>query len=133
MLNSQPHTTLDQRDSEIIAQRLANIDSIDGPRVGDFVRFADNVERRISYHWRDDEGWDGGCQTSEGGSFYLGEHGCSFSGSLHPSVPTETLTLTDERRDGYVWIFHHDWHTAHNGVDVQIPFRVYESSANAPR
>lgn len=124
---------LDGRDEAIIAERMAKLDAKAGPRVGDFVRFADGTLRRISYHWRDDEGWDGGCQTSDAGSYYLGNYGVSMSGGLFPCVPTESLTLTDEQRDGAVWIFHHDVHRAHNGVHASVPFRVYACPQEANR
>ena len=55
-------------------------------------------------------------QTSDGGSFYLGDGYCAFSGSLYDGIPADTLTLTGETREGRVWWFHHDYHTAHNGV-----------------
>jgi hypothetical protein len=55
-----------------------------------------------------------------------------MSGSLFVSVPLGTLTRTDETRPGWVWIFHHDYHTAGGGIDTQIPFRVYRCSENAP-
>lgn len=119
--------TLDERDREIVRQRVTHLDSNEGPRVGDFVRFADGTERRISYLWPD------GAQTSEAGSYYLGDGYVSMSGSLHPCVPLESLTPTDEQMDGWVWIFHHDHHTAHNGVDVDVPFRVYTCDREPPR
>ena len=109
------------------------IDSHDGPLVGDYVVFADGVERRVSYHWTDGTGWDGGCQTSDGGRFHLISCGCSFSGSLYPCVPTDSLTLTDEYRDGEAWIFHHDRKAAGNGVEFVTGFRVYSSTEHAPR
>lgn len=125
---------LDQRDADIVAERIALFDAQRGPRVGDYVVFADGVERRISYHWRNDEGWDGGLQTSDGGRWYFGPSGrCDFSGSLHPRVPADTLTQREEAREGSAWIFHHDGHWAHNGVDFVIPFRVFDCSQEAPR
>lgn len=126
-------TPLDDRDQAILAERTAALDAVEEPRVGDFVVFADGVTRRISYHWHDGAGWDGGYQSSDGGSYYLGTGYVSMSGGLYTTVPKETLTLTDEKRDGSVWFFHHDHHTAHNGVDVMIPFRVYACSLPAPR
>ena len=126
-------TTADARDEEIVARRMKKLNEVEGPRVGDFVRFTDGTLRRISYRWNDGEGWDGGCQTSDHGSYYLSEYGVSMSGSLHPCVPTESLQRTDECRDGSVWIFHHDWAKAHNGVDFMVPFRVYECDREAPR
>lgn len=123
----------DSRDEQIVASRMAKLDTQPGPRVGDFVRFNDGHHRRISCHWTDDSGWDGGCQTSDGGSFYLGDYGVSFSGGLYPSLPTESLIDTSETRHGSVWIFHHDYHTAHNGVTFSVPFRVFAFDGVANR
>jgi hypothetical protein len=125
MYGSTP--TIDATDEAIVARRMASIATLTTPRVGDFVRFSDGTERRISYLWPD------GAQTSDGGSFYLGNYGGNFSGSLHPTVPLDSLMRTDEVRDGTVWIFHHDQHRAHNGVHFSVPFRVYECSLPAPR
>ena len=125
--------TSDERDVAIVQARMNEMDARQDPRVGDYVRFASGELHRISYHWTDGEGWDGGVQTSEGGSFYLGKGYCDFSGSLHPCVPTDSLSLTDERKAGAVWIFHHDHHTAHNGVTFAPDFRVYACELNANR
>ncbi|HEY4451022.1 MAG TPA: hypothetical protein VGN13_05460 [Solirubrobacteraceae bacterium] len=124
---------LDERDQEIVDTRMGLMNLDRGPRVGDWVIFADGTQRRISHDWRSEDGWDGGFQTSEGGSWYLSVGGCSFSGALHPSIPKESLTDTGEMRDGQAWIFHHDRHTAHNGVNFMMPFRVFKCSLPANR
>jgi len=120
-------TQLDERDSAILAERVASIDALDGPRVGDYVRFADGIERRASFvtpkEWLPDVD---SVQTSYGGSWHLGDGYTNFSGSLYMGVPRSSLTLTDEVKDGAVWFFHHDYWQAGNGVDVLVPFRVYE-------
>lgn len=118
--------TLDQRDQDILTHRIAAFNAVEGPHVGDYVAFADGVTRRISHIWPD------GVQTSDDGSFYLGEGYMSFSGSLYVSVPTETLTLTDETCEAGAWFFHHNHHTAHNGINVIVPVRVWTSTAKAP-
>jgi hypothetical protein len=123
----------DERDAEILAKRSAAYDEIAGPRDGDFVVFADEVTRRISYVWRDERGAAFSVQTSDGGSYYLGDGYVSMSGSLYSGVKPETLTLTDEKRVGRIWFFHHDFHTAHNGVDATMPFRVFTCSEPATR
>lgn len=124
---------LDDGDRDILRRRFYALETIAGPREGDFVRFADGAERRVSFVTPQEWLPDIDCvQTSDGGSFYLGEYGCSFSGSLHPGVRRETLTLTDERKEGPVWFFHHDSKRAHNGVPALVPFRVYECSSDAP-
>ncbi len=115
----------DDRDAAILEQRTIAYDKRQGPRVGDFVIFADGVTRRVSYIWDWDSDDDTSVQTSDGGSYYLGDGYVSMSGGLYIGVPGKSLTLTDEVRDGRAWFFHHDYHTAHNGVDVSLPFRVF--------
>lgn len=115
---------LDERDTAILAERTATLNEVEGPRVGDWVRFADGTERRISYIWS----WDDkqqSIQTSAGGSYYLGNGYVSMSGSLYQGIKPETLTLTDELKDGNVWFFHHDWHRAGGAVHATVPFRVF--------
>jgi hypothetical protein len=124
---------LDKKDQEILAARVAAFDPTEGPRVGDYVEFADGIIRLISHVWADDAEWRGGVQTSDGGSFYLGDGYMSFSGGLYMSVPHESLTLTEDTRETRVWFFHHDYHTAHNGIDALITMRVWKSTATAPK
>jgi hypothetical protein len=125
--------TLDKKDQDILAARVAAFDPTEGPRVGDHVEFADGVIRLISYVWTDGAEWLGGVQTSDGGSFYLGHGRMQFSGSLYMSVPHETLTLTEDTRETRAWFFHHDYHTAHNGIDVPVTMRLWKSTATAPK
>jgi hypothetical protein len=80
---------------------------------------ADGAIRRISYVWPD------GCQTSDGGSWYLGSTYMSFSGSLYSPIAPELLTDSGETQLARAWFFHHDWAQAHNGVDVYVNVRVY--------
>ena len=117
---------LDARDSEILAERVTAYNTHAQPRVGDFVRFADGTLRRISHDWFGES-----LQTSDGGSFYLGNGYLSFSGSLYRGISPETLTLTDETREGGAWFFHHDQHQAHSGVDVRVSLRVYACTLDA--
>lgn len=124
---------LDERDRQIIWERRHSIELIEGPRVGDFVDFADGERRRVSYIWADEHGQAFSVQTSDGGSYYLGNGYVSMSGSLYSGVGPETLAFTGETAPGSAWIFHHDYRTADNGVDVTIPFRVYRCSVDAPR
>lgn len=143
----------DATDDAIIAARMADYDRRDGPRVGDFIRFADGQTRRASHVWPADWHDDNiaRVQTSDGGSFYLGGLGprsatvdlmsgdepgrafVSFSGALYNGVRADALIPTTELRDGSVWVFHHDWPGAGRGVDAVVPFRVYDCSLAAPR
>ena len=139
-------TILSERDAEIIDERARSYETNAGPRVGDFVRFADGVVRRASHVWPADWHDDmvARVQTSDGGSYYLGAGDgglirrsgpayISYSGSLYEGVRADALTLTDERREGRVWIFHEDHWGAGRGVDASILFRVYDCSLPAPR
>ncbi len=118
---------LDDQDREILRRNFNALEEIAGPRVGDFVRFADGTLRQISHDWD-----EYGVQTSDGGSWYLEEGYVSFSGGLYGCTPTEALTLTRERREGNVWFFHHNYRTAGGGVHAWVPFRVYESTEQPP-
>lgn len=125
-------TVFDERDAAILEARKVALDEIQAPRDGDYVRFADGVERRVSYVTPAD--WAPECdsvQTSDGGSWYLGHGYTSFSGGLFDGVPHSSLTLTNETKPGSCWFFHHDYATADNGVDVEIPFRVYQCNLPA--
>jgi len=122
------HPEFDDRDAEILKERQAEFDKSTRPRCGDYVLFSDGVVRRISHIWDYDDGW---FQSSDGGSWYLGKGWASFSGSLFSSLPLKTLTLTDDHKNGHFWFFHHDWHEAHNGVQFQIPCRVWQCSQSA--
>lgn len=122
---------LDARDWSIIRLRMHRANLTEGPRVGDWVRFHGGGETRIAYIWEFD-GEPGGFQPSQGGSYYLGSSGyISFSGSLHRSIPLDTLTEVG-CKDGEVWIHHHDYHAAHTGVEAVVSFRLFHCSAAAP-
>jgi len=129
--------TFDDRDTATLAGRVAALDLDPYPREGDYVIFADGCTRRISHvgHWGERLGDDplDGIQTSDDGSFYIGHGHVSFSGGLYPAVRPTTLTLTDERRNGPVWFFHHNVAGADNGVTASISFRVYRCSQKAPQ
>jgi hypothetical protein len=121
-------SALDDRDRAILStragKRAARIRD-DCPQVGDYVDFADGVTRRVSHVWH--LGIVPGIQTSEGGSFYLEPSGaCSFSGGLGPAVPAYSMQLTGATREGLVWFFHQDFHTAHNGIETTIPCAVWQ-------
>ncbi len=131
--------SLDSRDQEILAKNQLAFDRRIGPRVGDFVIFADNVTRRISHVWdfpdtpiedRLDE-WS--YQTSDGGSWHFSGGGCSFSGGLYTGVKLRTLIDTCGTRKGAIWFFHHDFAGANRGVYTEAIFRVYSCTEPAPR
>ena len=125
---------MDERDVAIITSRMQALDLVEGVRVGDWLRFADGGEQRVSHVWKDDD-WQGPVQTTDcrfGASWYLGHGYLSFSGGLLDGVSADTLTLTDERKPGSCWIFHHDYRCAGGGVDAVVPFRVYQCTEDTP-
>ena len=127
---------LDETDQDILRTKTRLLDQNPKPRVGDYIRFADGTERRISHLWTELGGWDmeDAAQTSDGGSFYLGDGYATFSGSLFGGTPLDKLSeLVGEKKLGDVWFFHHNVRRAYNGVDTSIPFRIYISTEEAPR
>jgi hypothetical protein len=124
-----PTPKFDERDQELVDQFQASLNEHrqkrpDVPGVGDWIKFADGLVLRVSHVW------DDGVQYTYGGSFSMGDGYVSYSGGLEPVIKLDTLTLTDEVKQGAVWIFHHNHWKAHNSVHTAIDFRVYESTAN---
>lgn len=127
----------DKRDAAILEERAALL-AANPINVGDFVRFADGIARRVSYIMTesgDDVAnskpeW---IQTSDSGSFYLGDGYVSFSGSLYVGVPFASLVDTGDTFDGRVWFFHHDFAMADNGVECSTKFRIWRCDRVAER
>jgi hypothetical protein len=132
--------TFDNEDLVILANRVILLDADERPRVGDFVRFLGqppegkdaDIIRRISHIWDYEGCEDPRVQTSDGGSYYLGDGYVSMSGSLYTPVPQSSLKRTVFKRKGSVWFFHHDFATGHNGVNAEIDFRLYDCKLPAP-
>lgn len=127
--------TNEEVNAEILQRRTELLHRNTNPHVGDFVVFKD-CQRRISYIWtwnengeQPVENW--GIQTSDGGSFYLGEGYISFSGGLYPGFRGSLLKPTNVMRQGWIWFFNRDWPGAGRGVHFQIPFRVWTVNRNA--
>ena len=61
--------TPDEKDDQLLAQRVAHWERFKGPRVGDYIEFADGITHRFSH----DHGEEWGIQTSPPGdrSFYM--------------------------------------------------------------
>ena len=122
---------LDDRDAALKAEIQACLNSRKvrtGPRVGDFVEFANGVTERISHLW--DTLDTPGAQTSPGGSWHVSAHGASFSGSLNSIIRLDTLTDTGETREGSGWFWHHGMSGGDRGVPTMFTFRVYRSTAD---
>jgi len=120
----QDRTDLDDRDEDILFERVTRRARIKGPRVGDFCILKSGEVRRFTHDW------DDGLQITvkdQAGSFYFDASGLlDYSGSLDPIIKKANLKERVELREGAVWFFHHNEHRAHNGVRALIPCRVYE-------
>lgn len=134
----------DDRDQEIVVERMTELDARTGIRVGDFLRYRDGTLARVAYVWDDSvqpasvavgrhpAHWSlNRYAPGVGGSYYLGDGYVSYSGSLHRGVSRDLLELTDATELGAVWIFHHGWSGAHRGVDTKVAFRVWSVDADA--
>lgn len=114
----------DDKDSAILAERIASWDARKGARVGDWCRMPDGELRRFTHDWGDE------LQTNTPqfglGSFYFGDGYMSYSGALDPAVPRSQLRKTAETKPGVIWFFHHDHQRAHNGVYCEVSCRVFE-------
>jgi len=121
--------TPDEKDDQLLAQRVEHWERFKGPRVGDYIEFADGVTHRFSH----DHGKEWGIQTSPiGGSFYMTVGGyMSYSGGLEPCLKHNLIYEIGEQRMGGVWFFHHDHARASNAVKANIPCRVFKTSANS--
>jgi hypothetical protein len=105
----------------ILERRINALNAIKTIRQGDYVKHLSGKMDRVTHVW-DDSTQTGGGQSS----YYLGEGGyVSYSGGLDPGIPLAKLVLTNEVKKGMIWFFSRDHHTAHNGVDFMIDFRVY--------
>ena len=106
---------------QTLERRVKAFNTFQGIRVGDYVRHLSGKLDRVTHVSPDSAHTGGG-----NGSYYLGEGGyLSYSGGLDPRLPRNKLVLTKEVMPGTVWFFSRDHHTAHNGIDFSIDFRVY--------
>lgn len=133
---------IDDRDREILKHREELYNAKPGPRVGDWLRLDNGEYRRFTYDWGhcdtepgEDHGLQTTCVDGESGSFHLGgltgdtraevDAYISYSGSLNPGVKRSAMVDTGETKLGRVWFFHHNFPGAGNGVEFEIPFRVF--------
>jgi hypothetical protein len=120
---------LDAKDLAILAGIVETMAAKEGPRVGDFIRFACGTERRIGADW----GRGLGVQTAKGGRFCIDRGMADHSGGYFGINEKAALTDTGETQPGEAWFFHHGEVRAHNGVDVLAPFRIFTSTEKAAR
>lgn len=116
----------DATDQALLDARMVSREAIEGPRLGDYVRFSTGELERISKEAGEK------LQTSPiwAGSYFLHSHGvASFSGGLNPPISLGTLSYAGETEAGKFWFFHHDMAGPDRGVRFTIPCRVYVTSA----
>ena len=115
---------LDETDRGILADRTAAWQTHEGPRVGDYLTLTDG--RLVRFTPDGGETLQTTSPTFGGGSFHLSRGGeMSYSGALDPGFEKSRLVDTQETRPGRCWFSSHDFSIAHNGVDVEVPCRVY--------
>lgn len=121
---------LDERDKSILEQRVKEwSQDADGPRVGEYL-MTEKGYLRFTHDWG--ESIQTTVRPNYDASFYFGKGGyMSFSGSLDSAVPKTSLELTSEIKEGSCWFFSHDYATAHNGVHVSVPCRVWQLKTGA--
>lgn len=112
--------TFDERDEEIRRRRIKIWRTIQGPRVGDYVRRKTGELHRFTVNRN-----AVAMQASVSGSYYFAGNYMEFSGASGSLVKRASLQLTDEELDGACWFFHHGHVEAHNGVHTTAPCRVY--------
>ena len=114
--------------NKILADRMAEYNLIPGARVGDWIREPDGRMSRATHDWNQDGEMSETIQHGGGefGQFYLGSGYISYSGGLDTGIKKNQLRQTEEMKPGKVWFFKDDYHTAHNGIEFMVDFRVYE-------
>lgn len=124
---------LDERDTEILANRMRERMAITKPLQGDWVRNRRTGRMlRISHVWdfpirNDDSDIPAKVQLSTGGSWYLENSGHgSFSGSLYGGPRLDEMHDTGEVKEASFWFFSHGWAGASRGVYFDTPVRVWE-------
>ncbi len=120
---------MDAINTEILASAKSARTAHTDPLVGDWVRFVDGSFRRIAYVWG-----DGDYQTELGwGHIFLCPSGNGdYSGSLYSAFQAQ-LTDTGETRPSAFWFFSHGLPRAGNGVEFQIPAKVWQAEVLPPK
>lgn len=126
-LNARNSADLDPIAAGILRGAVAALDAIEGPRLGDFVRFQDGSLARISVMHED--GDLQAAKVDEGGFFLWKEGFTEFSGTCGNKVDPACLRRLDETMEGRVWTFRNGDVAPGGRVDTTVPFRVYAYEA----
>jgi hypothetical protein len=126
------HKQLNEKEQEqqdkILAERMAAYNAIPGCRVGDWIIELSGRMTRATHDWNEPGET---CETiqhggSEYGEYYLGNGYLSYSGGLDTGIKKNTLKNTGETKSGKVWFFINDYHTADNGIEYMVQFRIFK-------
>jgi hypothetical protein len=118
------------RNPQILAQRQAEYNKIEGPRLGDFLQLPDGTVTRLAIDCEPFGPTHKQFQTGHArGSFYFSGGSVSYSGTLDLGVMIEKAELElvpDQSMNGEVWIFDQGEVGPHRSVYFPIPFRVFK-------
>ena len=113
----------DPKNKAIVKKRMARHDRRKGIRMGDYVILKNPKSMsRVTHDWGDSVQTGG----DKDGSFYLGDSGISYSGSLDPSISKKKFKKTNMKKKGLIWIFDKDFAGAGRGVEYYATFRVFK-------
>jgi len=121
---------LDDDDQRYLDTLTTSRAQLDGPQVGDYVVYADDVTHRIGTLTTATDGTPL-VETYEDGSFHLDETGYGSAEPLTtvvPTLPVDQLTDSGDTLAADFWIWRHGKHHAGNGIDIQTPVRIWTTS-----
>lgn len=120
---------LDLNESQILRQwnvlckHVAMFNTLDGPRVGDYVELPNGDLRRICVTHFDGDAQMTPSETS--GSFNIDGGACDYSGTCGDVFKLIELRFLHRYKLGSVWFFKDGMPTAHSGIDAEVPMRIY--------
>lgn len=114
--------TVQDNNQIILQNRVEAFNKIQGARVGDYLKLPYGIYTRFTHDWGDSLQTGGGSN-----SYYLSKSGfLSYSGGLDSGISRKDIRLTNETKKGFIWFFNNDDARAHNGINFEIDFRVFE-------
>jgi len=122
---------LDERNRAILAGNVELWEARPGPRVGDFVILPDGGVRRFT------QDMGTGLQITSPDDpigqfrFYIRSGWMTYTGDKDSAILKGRLTLTDEKRNGHAWFFHHNVFNATKSVHIVMPCRVFRYTPNS--
>ena len=107
---------------EILSSREKKLNSIQGVRVGDYLKMPYGMYTRFTYKLGEYIQVGG-----DAGTYFLNDLGfLSYSGGIDSGVYITDLEVTNEVKPGAIWFFNNNEAKAYNGFDTIINFRVFK-------